>query len=169
MKIHHHLPLALLSALLLAMTACVPTLKPVSLSQQSTDQIEAYLVRNIGISGFGGEVFCPFDVLGQDSGGTKLYVWTLCAEYQLVGNELEMGTASSLPVSLTMERQGESLQVTGHQTPPEGWSAGALEKIFPAAIIERFCMQAPDCYNERAARLQQQAEQAARDFYKINP
>jgi len=129
--------------------------------------VETYLVKNIGVSGFGGEVFCPFDVLGQAV--NKLYVWTLCAEYQLTGSDLGMGTASSLPVSLTLERRGTSLEITNHQIPPEGWSDGALEKIFPADIIERFCMQSPDCYNERAIRLQQQAEQSARDFYNLAP
>jgi hypothetical protein len=154
---------------LIFLAACSASTKTPPLTAGERQTIEAYLVREIGVSSLGGEVFCPFEVLAQDAGRTRLYVWTMCMEYVVIDRKLMKGTGSSLPVSLTLEGRGESLEVTGSRTPPEGWSADSLEEIFPPGVIRRFCLQDPDCHNDRAARLETGAEQAARNFYSLNP
>ena len=48
------------------------------------ENIEDYLVTNIGISAFGGKVFCAYEPLNVEQGaGGKIYLWALCLEYYL--------------------------------------------------------------------------------------
>ncbi len=157
------IPIFMLLICLLA--GCTPAGKPETLSAEGRAGVEEYLSMYVGVSGFGGKVFCPFDVLGQDSDGTHLYVWAVCMEYRVVDGALVQGTGSSLPVSLTIKRDGDAVQVLAHRLPNEGWSEENIRELFPREMIQAFCMQEPECFNERAGRLEKEAEtEAAKDF-----
>jgi len=132
--------------------------------------VNNYLVKNLGLTAFGGQVFCAYDVLGTavPSRKTDVYIWALCAEYFLHDKTLTMGTASSLPVALHLQESGGVYQVTGMEVPLDGMGYGAsLVRIFPAEAIQKMCREDADCYNERAKRLEDATREQAAEFYKV--
>jgi len=151
-------------AFLVCMAACTPAL-PVYLVP-----VESYLIECVGHAYFFGKVFCAYDVLGVDLQPDKadVYVWVLCGEYYLDDNVLTLGTASSLPVALHLRGGNDRYVVTGHEVPGEGVDYGpSIQKIFPTDAIEKMCVTDPDCYNERAERLEKAVEQKARGYYGL--
>jgi hypothetical protein len=146
------------------LSACAPA------SPDYLAPVESYLIENIGEASFGGKVFCAYDVLGADLRAERadVYVWALCAEYHLEGGALTMGTAGSLPVALTMQKSNGQYTVTGHAVPGNGtdyWPS--ILRIFPAGAVENMCEGKIDCYNERAARLENAVEEQARGYYGL--
>ena len=132
--------------------------------------MESYLTGQVGHAYFFGKVFCAYDVLAVDVRPDRadVYVWALCGEYYLDKNALTLGTASSLPVALHLLGENGRYMVTGHEVPGEGMDYGtSIQKIFPAGAIEKMCMTNPDCYNERAERLEKAIEQHAREYYRL--
>jgi hypothetical protein len=130
--------------------------------------VEEYLVENIGEASFGGEVFCSYDVLemGVRFNGADVYVWALCGEYYLEDGTLTMGTASSLPVALYMKISTGGYSISGYDIPRDGMEYGSsIRQIFPAGAIEAMCEGKPDCYNERAIRLENDIEAKAMEYY----
>jgi len=157
------LPPALLALLLLG--ACTPY------NSDPLAPVEAYLVENIGEASFGGEVFCSYDVLdmGVRFNGADVYTWAFCAEYYLEDGTLTMGTASSLPVAIYMENdQNKGFIITGYAIPRDGTEYGpSIREIFPSRAITAMCEGKPDCYNERAWRLEEEAEAQARAYFGL--
>ena len=133
--------------------------------------VQAYLVDNIGEAYFGGEVFCAYDVLDTAVGteSAAVYVWALCAEYYVEDGRLVMGTASSLPVALYLEDNGQQgYRVNQHELPGNGIEYGpSLRRIFPAAAIAAMCEGKTACYNDRAWRLEDAAEAQARAYFGL--
>jgi hypothetical protein len=132
--------------------------------------VESYLIEHVGEANSGGIVFCAYDVLGADlrADAADVYVWALCAEYYLEDGALTMGTASSLPVALTMQKSNGQYVVTGHAVPGDGteyWPG--IQRLFPAEAIKAMCEGEPDCYNERAGRLEKAVEEKAREYYGL--
>ena len=157
--------------LLVAMlAACSPLTAE---SPQSVDYlsfVEGYLIENIGIASFGGQVFCSCDVLDTkpENINVDVYVWAFCEEYYLVGNSLEVGTGSSLPVALHLQRAGGEYRLLSYEVPKDGTGYGpSIQVIFPRVAIERMCMGNTDCYNQRAERLEYENEQKAGEYYDI--
>jgi hypothetical protein len=132
--------------------------------------VESALVENIGLTSFGGEAFCAYDVLGEEIrvDGADVYVWALCGEYILENGMLTLGTASSLPVALHMQESGESYDVISIEVPHDGTGyMPSIEAIFPPDAIREMCHGNADCYNERANRLENKIEQKARQYYGL--
>jgi hypothetical protein len=132
--------------------------------------VEEYLVEQIGLASFGGKVFCAWDLLeeAQRSDGVDLYVWALCAEYYLEGKTLTMGTASSLPVALHLQKSGNEYAVISHEIPLDGvdyWPS--IQRIFPPQAIANMCEEDIPCYNERAERLEQAVFEKAKAYYGV--
>jgi hypothetical protein len=132
--------------------------------------VESALVDNIGVTAFGGKVFCAYDVLGTTlrENGADVYVWALCGEYYLVNNMLTQGTASSLPVALHLQASNGEYQVVSHEVPGDGtqyWPG--IQRIFPPDAILAMCLETVNCYNERAQRLEIAIEQDAREYYGV--
>lgn len=151
-------------ALLVYVAACTPVLPGYLVP------VESYLTERVGDAYFGGKDFCAYDVLGADmrSDTADIYVWALCGEYYLDKNVLTLGTASSLPVALHLMRENGRYVVTGHELPREGTDYGpSIQEIFPTDAIEKMCMTNPDCYNERAERLEKVIEQQAQEYYRL--
>jgi hypothetical protein len=145
---------------------------PVELSQEGVylKPVEGYLVENIGIASFSGQVFCSYEVLDtkQEEAQVDMYVWAMCQEYYLEGRSLVMGTGSSLPVALHLQGLDGGYRLASYEVPKDGigyWPS--IQAIFPALAIERMCEGDTDCYNGRAERLERESEQKAKAFYSI--
>jgi hypothetical protein len=152
----------LLALVLALLAACTPT------SADFLLPVNDFLVQNVGQRYFGGKVFCAYDVLGTGprDDGVDVYVWALCGEYTLDNSVLTLGTASSLPVALHMQKSNGQYTVTSYEVPRDGIDYGSsIQRIFPPAAIEKMCETNADCYNERAQRLQNEIEQKAGEVY----
>lgn len=154
----------LVALLLTLLAACTPTSANFSLP------VKVYLVQYVGQASFGGKVFCACDVFGTEprDDGVAVYIWALCGEYFLVDGVLTLGTASSLPVALYLQKSNGLYTVTRSEVPGDGMDYGAsIQHIFPPAVIEKMCTGNPNCYNERAQRLQNEIGRNAGDFYGL--
>lgn len=133
--------------------------------------VEGYLVEKIGSTAFGGKVFCSYDILeaGVRIDGADIYVWALCGEYYLEDGMLNLGSASSLPVALYLESDArKGFTVTSHAVPLDGIEyMSSIRQIFPLQAIDKMCEEKPDCYNERANRLENSIEEKAREYYGL--
>lgn len=154
----------LLALVLVLLAACTPT------SADLLHPVNETLVQNVGQRYFGGKVFCAYDVLGTESwdDGVDVYVWALCGEYTLDNDVLTLGTASSLPVALHMQKSNGQYTVTSYEVPRDGIDYGpSIQRIFPPDAIEKMCVGNSNCYNERAQRLQNEIEQKAGENYGL--
>ncbi|MFP4346423.1 MAG: hypothetical protein ACLFU8_17190 [Anaerolineales bacterium] len=129
--------------------------------------LEAYLTEALGISGFGGQVFCTYEPLHVAPGrGSNLhaYVWAYCAEYYLAQEALTMGSATSLPVALELRAVSPGYEVVAHRAPRDGaLYAEDLQAIFPPEAQTAMCHEDPTCYNARSDRLAAAVEARARE------
>jgi len=163
LKAHIFLLVALLSA-------CSPLTAQLPDGADYLTNVEGYLIENIGIASFGGQVFCSYEVLDtkQEAIKADVYVWALCEEYYLVDNSLETGTGSSLPVALHMQKSGNEYRLQSYEVPKDGMGYGpSVQAIFSTLAIERMCEGDPDCYNGRAERLELENEQKAEEYYGL--
>ena len=154
----------ILVLILALLAACIPD------SPDILAPVENALMENIGQTSFGGKVFCSYDVLGTEAwaDGMDVYVWALCGEYYLDNGVLTLGTASSLPVAIHMQKAGRVYEVVSCEIPSDGTDyMPSIQRIFTAAAIQKMCHENPDCYNERAQRLQNTIEQKAREYYGL--
>ena len=132
--------------------------------------VESMLVEMVGQASFGGKVFCAYDVLGSEVSDetADVYVWALCGEYYLDQGALTLGTASSLPVALHMQKSNGEYRLTGHEVPGDGTAyMPSIRRIFPADAIQKMCHEDANCYNERAWRLQGEIERKAGEYYGL--
>jgi hypothetical protein len=156
--------------LIVILTACSPLTAELPRNADYLAPVEGYLVENIGIASFGGQVFCSCEVLDTEQEGIKVdvYVWALCEEYYLVENSLNMGTGSSLPVALHLQETGSEYRLLSYEVPKDGLGYGpSIQAIFSPLAIERMCEGDADCYNGRAERLELENLQKAREYYGI--
>ena len=137
-----------------------------------TENIEDYLVTNIGISAFGGKVFCAYEPLNVEQGVEgKLYLWTLCQEYYLEQESLIPGSGVSLPVALRIREQDGPYEIIDHLVPRNGTHYGPdVRATFPQSTWSQIMPRGEDGinqYNYRANRLEEEAEAKARSYYGI--
>lgn len=131
--------------------------------------IKDYLEKNIGVVGFGGEVFCAHEVFGGEKRGITIteYLWVMCQEYYLENDNLKEGTGSSLPVALILQKEEDIYKVINHKTPRDGnYYSQDIREIFPEKYHAKIFPQPPDYleYNQRAKRLYEETKKEA-EFY----
>jgi len=141
-----------------------------SISQ--VENIEDYLVTNIGLSSFGGEVFCAYEPLNAVQGGEgKIYLWALCQEYYLEQESLILGSGVSLPVTLRIQAKSGHYEIVGHLVPRNGTYYGPdVRATFPQSTWSQIMPQGEDeisQYNYRANKLEKDTEMKARSYYGI--
>ena len=127
------------------------------------ENIEDYLDTTIGISAFGGEVFCAYEPLKTEQGfeGT-IYIWALCLEYYLEQGSLMTGSGISLPVALRIQGKNGQYEVVGHLVPRDGTYYGPdVRSIFPPSIWSQI-------YDYRGSKLEEYTEVKARLYYGID-
>ncbi|MFC2030489.1 hypothetical protein ACFLWA_07170 [Chloroflexota bacterium] len=134
--------------------------------------IEDYLVTNVGISAFGGEVFCaykPLDVVQGVEG--KMYLWVLCQEYYLEQESLIPGSGVSLPVAVRIQEKDGHYEIVEHLVPRDGAYYGPdVRATFPESTWSQIMPRGEDGisqYNYRANTLEEETEEKARSYYGI--
>ena len=127
------------------------------------ENIEDYLVTNIGISGFGGEVFCAYEPLNAEQGAEgKIYLWALCLEYYLEQGSLIPGSGVSSPVALRIQEKNGHYEVIGHLVPRDGTYYGPdVRAVFPQSAWSQI-------YYYRGSKLEEDTEMKARLYYGIS-
>lgn len=135
--------------------------------------ITSYLVEQVGISGFDGEIFCAFDYLeSARETDQEIYIWALCQEYYLEGTSLREGSGISLPVALQTHRVDGQTEIIGCQIPRDGSYYGSdVKEIFPPSSWSKILPNDEEGitqYNQRAAALERETALLASEFY-TNP
>ena len=149
-------------------TTITPAENPLSLS------LDDYLAGNVGVAGFGGVVFCAYDLMGMDfqADQVSLYLWVLCQEYYVTDKNLDKGTGLSLPVAVYLEKGGDGYTITGHEVPLDGSEYGpSIQRLFPENLWPQIFGSEDDryeSYNQRAERLDNANEQSAKIYFLLN-
>lgn len=123
-----------------------------------------YLVEKIGVTGFGGKVFCAYKVLEIDGAGddVKEYVYTLCQEYYQSGGELKKGTGLKLPVVLHVRKQGGVYKVLSHEAPRDAGYKREVERLFPQKTLDEiFSLESG------GGKLQEEVDAEAREHFQM--
>jgi hypothetical protein len=134
------------------------------------DSITSYLVEQVGITGFGGKVFCAFEYLDseKDPAG-NIYVWALCQEYYLEGGAITAGSGISLPVALETQDENGQFQIIAHRVPGDGSYYGPdVREIFPRGTWRQILPQKEaelNQYNLRASELLEKTRDEASQTY----
>lgn len=138
---------------------------------QTTDDnyIRRYLENSLESPGFGGKMFCTYELYGKEPQGDKqqLYLWAFCMEYYIEGGVLQEGTGVSMPVVLVSVPSCHSDLIETHFKPADGEDYGnSIRRLFPQKYLP--AIFAPgDAYNRRADTLQQKARENARIYYHL--
>jgi hypothetical protein len=134
------------------------------------DHINTYLVDEVGIAGFGGEIFCAFEYLDSDidPAGT-IYIWALCQEYNLMEDSLTEGSGLSLPVALETQMGNDQIEIIGHRVPGDGSHFGPdVHEIFPRGTWRQIMPKKEaelDQYNLRASELSTETLDKANEHF----
>lgn len=95
--------------------------------------IKDYLASHVGISAFGGKLFCAYEKLGasEDTASPRLFIWALCQEYY-GEKSLDRGSGLSLPVVLFLQKAGSAFTITSSKIPGNGTLYGKdVKTLFP--------------------------------------
>jgi hypothetical protein len=155
----------------IALAACQlssPATGPLGVSGHAIppESICAYMVASLGVSAYGGEVFCAYEPLDAQQGlEGRLYLWVLCQEYVVQRGVIQPGSGISLPVVLLVQVQGGSPVFIGHRAPGDGEAYGPeVRMLFPSSTWHQITPQDETDirgYNARADRLEQETERQA--------
>jgi hypothetical protein len=126
------------------------------------ENIEKYLDTVIGISAFGGEVFCAYEPLKTEQGvEDTIFIWALCMEYYLEQDSLMIGSGISLPVALRIQGKNGQYKVIDHLMPRNGTYYGPdVRSIFPPSTWSQI-------FDYDGSKLEEEAEVRARLHYGI--
>lgn len=144
----------------------------------SPETISEYLVTTFGVSAYGGEVFCSYQLLGYEKGNedrASLYLWVQCQEFYVDQvNVLRTGAGVSLPVVVYLLKTDTGYQIVESQRPGDGEVyATDIRKLFPqnlwATIFPNPAETPPyDSYNTRAKVLSDLNQQSALLFFLLS-
>ena len=113
------------------------TPKEQELAAELKGPTNTYLEQKLGEKGFGGKTFCAHKVFGIDQSGDQIhtYIYAVCQEYYLKGQDLTKGTGLALPAALFVQKNGAQYRVVSHETPGDGARFSAdVERLFPPNI-----------------------------------
>ncbi len=140
------------------------------LSQPSPeDYLRRYLETSLEAPGFGGKMFCTYELYGKEPKGNKqqLYLWAFCMEYYLKQGILQEGAGASMPVVLIAIPSSYGDLIETHFKPVDGEDYGnRIRTMFPQKYLPAIFAEGAD-YNRRAETLQRKAKENARIFYNI--
>ena len=114
--------------------------KQLQLAAEMKATLKSYLEQNISEKGFGGKAFCAYKVLGIEQNGEQIrtYIYAICQEYYLKGQDLTKGTGLALPIALLMQKDGSEYRVVSHEAPHDGDRYSTdVERIFPRNLHKR--------------------------------
>ncbi len=123
-------------------------------SQEVRSSIENYLDVTIGEVGFGGKVFCSYELLGARSveDRAEVYVWTVCEEYYVKDGALAQGTGVSQPVAIIFKNG----IIVGHKEPSLASYSQDIKTMFPSDVQGRISRMSgrPDFETNNRAKAQ---------------
>ena len=133
--------------------------------------IPNYLAEEIGIAGFGGEIFCAIEYLDPpQSDDGEIYLWALCLEFYREEGRLLEGSGISLPVALETQSVGGQFNIVSHRVPGDGSRYGPdVREIFPRGTWEQILPKTDEelnWYNLRANELQTEVRIQANDQFQ---
>ncbi len=88
---------------------------------------------------FGGKVFVAYEDLGNTTKGlfTEQYVWAHIQEYYVENGVLKEGTGASLPLLLTVKKNGNTYVIINYEAPGDGAAYSQdIKRIFPESTQE---------------------------------
>lgn len=134
--------------------------------------IEEYLIANIGISAFGGQVFCSYQPLDATQGVQgEIYLWVLCQEFYVENELLMTGTGISLPVVLRVQEKNDCFTIIEHFVPRDGAYYGQdVRDLFPRSTWRQINPQSEAEiieYNNLGHALEKDTETKATSFYGV--
>lgn len=133
------------------------------------DYIRRYLEMSLESPGFGGKMFCAYELYGKEPKGDKqqIYLWAFCMEYYVKQGLLREGTGVSLPVVLVSIASCHGDLIETHFQPVDGEDYGnSIRTIFPLKYHKSIFAEG-DNYNRRVETLQKKARQNARAYYHV--
>jgi hypothetical protein len=133
------------------------------------DSIRRYLENTLESPGFGGKMFCTYELYGKEMKGDKqhLYLWTFCMEYYAKQGFLQEGAGVSMPVVLVSLPSCHGDLIETHFKPVDGEDYGnSIRAIFPPQYHKAIFAWG-EAYNKRAETLQRAARQNARTYYNV--
>jgi hypothetical protein len=119
---------------------------PTPVISPDTAAINSYLISVLGIvSHPGGKVICAHRILEPSKPQSGyIYLWAVCQEYYSDNEIVKTGSGISVPISLTVNKTNNLLQITSHRSPRAGSSYAAdLTSIFPPEILQKY-IDSPD-------------------------
>lgn len=127
----------------------------------SSEAITPYLVKRVGFTSIGGQVFCAYEPLAdinRRGDQVEIYLWVLCQEYTWHGESLEAGSGTSLPVVLTLAQSNGTYQVVadsihGEVGPSEEQVRASYPRSAWASILPKSEQEIIE-FNARIARLE---------------
>jgi len=136
--------------------------------------VESYLALEIGTTGFNGVTFCAYDIISaeQDVQQVVTYLWVLCQEYYQEQRALELGTGTSLPVAVFIEKNNDNFSLLNCKFPRDGMSyEQEVRDIFPKSIwakINPSNESEVDAFNKRIRNLEDILKVKAEEYFKSN-
>jgi hypothetical protein len=136
-------------------------------SSSPEENIRNYLQNYIESPGFGGTIFCAYELFGNETKSNKdyVYLWAVCMEYYVKDGTLLKGAGVSMPLALISVRSHLGNRIVGHQTPVDGEGyAESIRRIFPRKYHKVIFTEAEE-YNRRAESLLKNTERQARTHF----
>ena len=149
------------------------------LDRDLTNAVDGYLAAFLVEPVQGGKVYCASETLAVEQVGNSVnaWVWVLCEEFFADRGTLQVGAGFSGPLMVYLLSNAQdsppgvsepTFMATGFAKPRDGsLMAEDIERIFPAAAIERMCLADLSCTNSRVARLESTVEGQAQVEFKL--
>ena len=133
------------------------------------DPYRRYLESRLIAPGFGGKVFCAYELIGTETAGTRkhVFLWAHCMEFRPQGNYLAEGTGLSLPVFLVSIPSCHGELIETHCVPADGEEYGnSVRKIFPVRYHKAIFTEGAT-YDRRARTLQRISCEKAKRYFGL--
>jgi hypothetical protein len=137
-------------------------MNPFSTGKNQVENIEKYLITNFGSIGFGGVVSCRYEPLNAEQFvDDKIYLFVICLEHYMEGDNLILGSGATLPVVLHVEQKNDTYETVDHLTPFLGEYAEDVYEYFPESSWPQIFHDDSE-FNDRIGELIQDLEESAR-------
>lgn len=142
-------------------------MNPYSIGKNQVENIEKYLITNIGSSGFGGVVSCRYEPLNAEQFvDDKIYLFVICLEHYMEGDNLILGSGTTLPVVLHVEQKNDTYEIVDHLIPGAGTNYGQdIYEYFPESTWPQILQDDPE-FNDRMGELIQDLEERAYSLFE---
>lgn len=137
-------------------------MNPYTIGEYQVKNIEKYLITNFGSAGFGGVVSCRYEPLNAEQFvDDKIYLFVICLEHYMEGDNLILGSGATLPVVLHVEQKNDTYEIVDHLNPRDGTYYGPdIYDNFPESTWPQIFHDDEE-FNDRIGELIQDLEEKA--------